>query len=102
VLGLVLLAAGFAAVGVLMSAMTQHPIVAAIASFGVLLLFWILDVGGDGDAHAGVLAYLSTFNHYQPFLRGVFDSTDALYHVLFITTFLVLAIRRLDADRLGA
>jgi ABC-2 type transport system permease protein len=35
-------------------------------------------------------------------LRGIFDSADAVYHVLFITTFLLLSIRRLDADRLGS
>jgi ABC-2 type transport system permease protein len=42
------------------------------------------------------------FNHYRPFLEGLFDTTDAVYHLLLITTFLVLSIRRLDADRLGA
>ena len=47
------------------------------------------------------MAYLSLFNHYKPFLEGIFDSGDAAYHVLLITTFLVLSIRRLDADRLG-
>lgn len=98
-LGLALVLASFAAVGVFVSTLTQHPIVAAIGAFGALLLFWILDAGGQGGS--GVFAYLSLFNHYQPFLRGVFDSADAAYHVLLIATFLVLSIRRLDAERLG-
>lgn len=100
-LGLVLVVSGFAAVGLFMSTLTNHPTVAAIAAFGALLLFWILDATGQGDARANLLAYLSLFNHYQPFLRGVFDSTDAAYHVLLIATFIVLSIRRLDAARLG-
>jgi ABC-2 type transport system permease protein len=100
-LGLVLVVGGFAAVGLFMSTVTNHPTVAAIAAFGALLLFWILDATGQGDARASLLAYLSLFNHYQPFLRGVFDSTDAAYHVILIATFLVLSIRRLDAARLG-
>lgn len=99
-LGLVLVLASFAAVGLFMSTLTQHPIVAAIGAFGALLLFWILDASGQDDARS-VLAYLSLFNHYQPFLRGVFDSADAAYHLLLIATFLVLSIRRLDAARLG-
>lgn len=99
-LGLVLLLASFAAIGTFMSTMTQHPTVAAIGGFGVLVLFWIIDPG-QGDARANALAYVSMFNHYQPFLRGVFDTGDAIYHALLVITFLALSIRRLDADRLG-
>lgn len=100
-LGLALLLASFAAVGLFMSTLTQYPTVAAISTFGALLLFWILDWSGQGFAGGNWLAYLSLFNHYKPFLDGIFDSGDAVYHVLLIATFLVLSIRRLDADRLG-
>lgn len=99
-LGLALALASFAAIGTFMSTMTQHPAVAAIAGFGVLVLFWILDPG-QGDVRENALAYLSMFNHYQPFLAGVFDTGDAIYHALVVVTFLALSIRRLDADRLG-
>jgi len=100
-LGLALLLAGFAAIGLFMSTLTQHPAVAAISTFGALLLFWVLDWSGQGVAGGSVLAYLSLFNHYKPFLEGIFDSADAVYHALLIFTFLALSIRRLDADRLG-
>lgn len=100
-LGLALLLAGFAAVGLFMSTLTQYTTVAAISTFGALLLFWILDWSGQGFAGGNWLAYLSLFNHYKPFLDGIFDSADAVYHVLLITAFLVLSIHRLDADRLG-
>lgn len=100
-LGLALLLAGFAAVGLFMSTLTQYTTVAAISTFGALLLFWILDWSGQGFAGGNWLAYLSLFNHYKPFLDGIFDSADAVYHMLLITTFLVLSIHRLDADRLG-
>jgi ABC-2 type transport system permease protein len=33
-------------------------------------------------------------------LGGVVDTSDIAYYLLFIATFLVLAIRRLDAERL--
>ncbi len=99
--GLALLLAGFAAVGLFMSTLTQNQTVAAVSSFGVLLLFWILDWAGQGSGTSGILGYLSILNHYEPFLRGIFDTSDAAYLVLFILTFLMLSIRRLDMDRLG-
>ena len=98
--GLTLLLAGFAAVGLFMSTLTQHQTVAAVGTFGVLLLFWILDWAGAGQG-GGVLASLSLLNHYEPFLKGVFDTRDAVFHLLFIATFLTLSVRRLDMDRLG-
>jgi ABC-2 type transport system permease protein len=101
-LGLLLLLGAFGAVGLFMSTITHHPTVAGIGAFGALLLFWVLDWSGQGTSSKSVLAYLSLLNHYEPFLRGVFDSADALYYLLFILAFLALSVRRLDAERLGA
>jgi ABC-2 type transport system permease protein len=100
VLGLVLLLGGFAAVGLFMSTLTQHQTVAAVSTFGVLLFFWLLDWARTGNG-GGALPYLSLLNHTEPFLKGVFDTRDVVYHVLFIATFLALSVRRLDMDRLG-
>lgn len=97
-LGLLLTVASFAAVGLFISTLTQHPAVAAIASFGALLCFWLLDLSAQGT---GLIAYLSLFNHYQPLLYGIFDTADAVYHLLLIVTLLALSVRRLDADRMG-
>jgi ABC-2 type transport system permease protein len=97
-LGLALLLAAFVAVGLFISTLTQYPGVAAISTFGVLLLFWLLDWSGKEDT---LLSYLSLLNHYEPFLRGVFDSANAAYYLLFVVAFLVLSVRRLDAERLG-
>jgi ABC-2 type transport system permease protein len=101
-LGLALLLACYAAVGLFMSTLTRYPAVAAIATFGALLLSWIMNWTGGADSQAGsTLAYLSLLNHYEPFLKGVFDSADAVFLVLVALVFLVLSVRRLDADRLG-
>jgi len=101
-LGLLLLLSSFTALGLYMSSLTAQPTVAAVGSFGALLLLWILDWGGgDGTASSGgVMAYLSLVRHYESLLKGVFNSADIIYYLLFILTFLILAIRRLDADRL--
>ncbi|TDY04121.1 ABC transporter permease subunit [Thiohalophilus thiocyanatoxydans] len=102
-LALFLLSACFAAIGLFLSTLTLQPTIAAISTFGALLLLWIIDWAGDqaGDIDAsGVLEYLSILRHFEPLSRGLFSSTDILYFLLFITVFLVLSIRRLDADRL--
>ena len=99
-LGLALLLGGFAAVGLFMSTLTQHQTVAAVSTFGVLLTFWLLDWARTGVG-GGALPYLSLLNHTEPFLKGLFDTRDVVYHLLFIVTFLALSVRRLDMDRLG-
>ncbi len=101
VLGLVLLASCFAAIGLYMSALSSQPTIAAISTFGVLLLLWIVDAasttGGESDR---VISYISILRHYQPMLKGVFSSSDIIYFLLLVSTCLILSIRRLDADRL--
>lgn len=100
--GLMLVTASFAAAGLFLSTMTEQPTVAAISTFGLLLLLWILDWAGstgteDKDA---VLAYLSLLTHYDALLKGVVNTKDIVYYLLFTVTFLVMSIRRLDAERL--
>ena len=98
-LGLALLVASFVAAGLFFSTLTVAPALAAVGSFGLLLLFWVINWMPSEQA-AGVFSYLSLVSHYDDLIRGVFDSADVAYYVLFIFTFLVLAIRRLDAYRL--
>jgi len=103
VLGLILMMGTFAAVGLYMSTLTIQPTVAAISTFGILLLLWIIDWAGSkvADENAsGALAYLSILRHFESLSKGVFNSSDIMYYLLFIITFLVLSIRRLDVDRL--
>ncbi len=102
VLGLVLLLASFAALGLFMSTLTEQPIIAAVSSFGVLLLLWIIDWAGSNNTGQAseLFAYLSLLRHFESLLKGVFDSADVLYYLLFVSLFLGLSIRRLDADRL--
>jgi ABC-2 type transport system permease protein len=101
-LGLALLLASFGALGLFMSTLTAQPAIAAVSTFGALLLLWILDWAGETgrSGGGGLFGYLSLLRHYDPMLKGVFDSSDLVYYLLFILTFLVLSVRRLDADRL--
>ena len=102
-IALVLLIAGFSALGLYLSTLTNQPTVAAIGTYGALLLLWIIDIGSNSVANieaSGLLSYLSMLRHFDALARGVFSSVDVVYFILFISVFLVLSIRRLDADRL--
>ena len=100
ILGTVLVICSFAAAGLYISTLTAQPTVAAVGTFGLLLLLWIVDIAGNTGNENSVLAYLSMLNHNQALLRGIFSSADVIYYLLFIITFIVLSIRRLDAERL--
>lgn len=98
-LGLSLILAAFAAVGLYMSSLTEQPVVAAVTTFGLLLLLWIINQADSAQAD-GVVSYLSMLSHYQTLLKGVFNSMDVGYYVLMIALFIGFTIRRLDATRL--
>lgn len=98
-LGLFLLLASFSALGLYFSSLTSQPVVAAILSFIALFVLMILDRFFAGDP-SSTMAQLSFMRHFQSFGGGLIDTGDIIYFVLFIITFLILTIRRLDADRL--
>jgi len=101
VLALLLLVSAFTAVGLFMSCVAGHPTVAAMSTFGMLLLLWILDwSAGMQNQRSELFEYLSLLGHFQNLQSGLISSADVSYFLLFITTFIVLSIRRLDNDRL--
>jgi gliding motility-associated transport system permease protein len=100
-LGLVLLVSSFAAIGVFMSTLTEQPVVAAISTFGLLLLLWIIDWSGNSKEQvSGLFSYLSLQTHLESFLKGLFSTTDVAYYLLLIALFLALGVRRIDQQRL--
>ena len=100
-LGLILLVAAFSSVGLYMSTIASHPTIAAISSFGLLLLLWMLDISRNIRQHDSELFdYLSLLNHFQSMQTGLLSTEDVSYFLLFIATFIILSIRRLENDRL--
>ncbi len=101
ILALALLITSFAATGLFMSCIAGHPTVAAMSTFGMLLLLWIVDWSvGINDSPSPLFQYLSILKHFQAIQSGLVSSADISYFLLFITTFLVLSIRSMDNDRL--
>jgi len=100
-LAMLLLLGSFAAIGLYLSSLTDNQTIAAISTFGALLMLWIIDWIGESIADSdSVVSYLSILQHHQSMLQGVFDSSDIAYYLILITAFLVLTIRQLDRERM--
>jgi len=100
-LAMLLLLGSFAAIGLYLSSLTDNQTIAAISTFGALLMLWIINWIGESIADSdSVVGYLSILQHHQSMLRGVFDSSDIAYYLILITAFLMLTIRQLDRERM--
>lgn len=84
-LGLFLMGAAFMAVGIFFSSLTENQIVAAMLTFGTLLLFWVLNWASYSAAGfwKDVLNYLSFFQHFDDLTKGIIDTTDLVYYLSF-------------------
>lgn len=99
-LGLLLMAMAFGASGLFISSLTREPTIAAVGSFGLLLLIWLLQIPAQQDLpFAEVLNYLSLIGHFQNLMEGLFDTADVAYYLLFTVLFLWLTVLRLDMER---
>ena len=97
VLGLILLAACYAAVGLYVSSLTAQPLIAAIATLAILLGVWLADMSStalDSPWHQ-----LSPLYHFQNFSNGLLDSGDASFFILVSGVCLLLAMQRLNFHR---
>lgn len=91
----------FASVGLFASSLTAQPGLAAVASYGILVLLSVINRTQAGAQTATLFDWLSWNEHLFWFLLGVVRASDLLYFALFTAFFLVLAHRRLANRRLG-
>ena len=101
-LGLLLLMASFAAVGLFISTLTSQPVIAAITTFGILFMLWIINLAATSGSEIfkSIFTYLSLLNHYDNLIDGMFISADVIYYLIIIATFITLSVWRLDAERM--
>jgi gliding motility-associated transport system permease protein len=99
-LGLAMLALSFVAVGLFTSSLTQNQIVAAISSFGMLILLYVISWPAQGGGTvASVLSYLSLPDHFSTMTRGVIDTTDIVFFLSVIALALFLTQRSVESAR---
>ncbi len=92
----------FLACGVLASAMTANQVVAALLSFGMILVLWLIGELGSvlGDTILGnVLSYVSFREHYGRLVRGLVEARDIVYYLSGAVLMLFTAHRVVDSYR---
>ena len=103
-LGFILVSFTFITIGVFASSLTEHIGLSALGSIGIiLLLFWLVELFASlvkVESIQAVLRYLSISEHASAFFNGQINSTDVIYFILIIISFIVLTIRRLDSYRM--
>jgi len=101
-LGMFLMGLSFLSLGVLISALSENQIVAIIVSYGALLGFWFLGFAVDpntGQKVSKFLTELSIIQHLENFIKGLIDTRDIVYYILFIFTSVFLTLRVLESKR---
>ena len=100
-LGILLLGSSFMSLGVFTSSLTQNQIIAAVLSFGALLMLWVIGWAKSyvGSTMGEVIDYLSIVKHFDTFAKGILDSRDLLYYLIFIVFFLFLTLRQVATYR---
>lgn len=99
--GLVLMGSAFISLGIFMSSLTENQVVAAVLTFACLLIFFLISysAGFAGETMGRVLEYISFNYHVRNFIKGVIDTSDVLYYLLFTMFFIFLSMRSLESTR---
>jgi ABC-2 type transport system permease protein len=94
-LGLLLLGAGYVAIGVMASSLTENQIVAFIVGFLIIFVLSLVDkvLLFVPRGLASVFEYLSAEFHFNNIARGVLDSRDIVYYASLIVLGLYFAAR---------
>jgi ABC-2 type transport system permease protein len=100
-LGLLLLGGGFISFGLFVSSLTKNQIVAAVGTFSLVLVLWIIDWLADqaGPTSRAIVSYLSITQHFEDFAKGVIDTKHVVFYLTFITFGLFLTAKSVDTER---
>jgi len=98
-IGLILMGAGYLAIGTFGSSVTENQVVAFIISWLMVFVFFLMDkmLFLLPNWLVTPVEYLSIEYHFQNISRGIIDSRDIIYYLSLITLALLLAARSLAA-----
>ena len=100
-LGLFLVGTSFIACGILISSLTENQIVAAIGTFGLLLMFWFLtwNEAITNEKVINILLNISLFDRLLTFTKGAIDLKDLVFFLNFHGFFIFLTLLSLTTRK---
>ena len=100
-LGLFLMGSAFMAIGLFISSLTESQVVAALITFVVLLMTWI--IGWTAQEAEGwvrdFVTYLASVSHLDSFSKGTIDLKDIVYFLSIIILGLFATNRAVESHR---
>src|SRR5437870_651618 len=101
-LGLLLYGLAIVAIGLFISTLTENQIIAAVLSFGTIMVLWLIDVLANNAESANskaVLSYLSILSHLDDFMKGVLSTSHIIFYMSLMLVALFLTYRSIDSLR---
>lgn len=101
-IGFILLWGAFIAIGVLISALTESQMIAAVFTFGVLLIIYFMDwiaANVSNKILLSVIQWFSLLKRYNEFQNGILNVTNIVYYLSFIFVMLFLTVRTIEKRR---
>jgi ABC-2 type transport system permease protein len=98
-LGLALLSAALAAVGVAASSLTASQPVAAVTGLFAVLVLWFAHTGSEALAIGGVLGAFSISERLRSFAGGVIDGADVAFFVAVVVVACAVAVTAVESRR---
>lgn len=93
------------AVGLFISSLTESQVTAAIATFGTILLLYLMDslVGLITSEYMSflktVLQWLSLFTRFSDFTNGILNISSTIYMITFSAVFMFLTVTGIEKRR---
>jgi len=99
--GLWLMGTAFISLGVFISSLTESQVVAAVGGLGSLLLLWVISWAGENvpAKWRQLFEQVSIYQHFDNLSKGVVETNDIVYYILFAVLFLFLTLRSLESKR---
>ena len=101
-LGLLLYGLALTAIGLFISTLTENQIIAAVLSFGTIMVLWLVDVlanNAESSTSKAVLTYLSILSHLDDFMKGVLSTSHIIFYMSLMLVALFLTYLSIDSLR---
>ena len=106
IIALTLVGAMFISIGLFASSFTEHQIVAALITIGIIAPVFLIDFFLRAVIPVysirEVIAWISPFSRYTPFTEGFFDIAGIVYYASICFVFLFVTCRVYERRRYGA
>lgn len=101
-IGFIFMGASFVAIGLYISSLTENQIVAAVATFGVLFLLYLIDFFDNvvtTPLIREIIGFVSITTKFKDFSMGIIDIGAIVYYIGVVVIFVFLTVFHIEKRR---